>query len=214
MIIRAFSLLANRRIALFWYETATFTPGQHFVNWTTQALKVLIAVNQFLAWKFNSLRPSTFADSIFGCWQSGKYVAIIAVLGNCGGLTSALGILLTPVVWFGNGNVFSLLGLAWIEIRIIRKSLLEKLLSIRDGPVCKEFIWGLSEPMALTIMYKHGTLIDNGHLGKALLRVHESVNECKNTTCNEKANHGMVLAHVLCWLRLFTRSSHHGFTSS
>ena len=57
--------------------------------------------------------------------------------------------------------------------------------------------------MVLTIVDKHGTLIDDRHRSKALRRIHDGVNEGSDHSRAEKDDYSRVLA-LIAWLCLLS----------
>ena len=71
----------------------------------------------------------------------------------------------------------------------------------------EELIGSLLEPVTLTIVNQHGTLIDDWHLREALLGVQEGVKCGTDHAQDEESYHGVVLLHRVLRLVLFLRSA-------
>ena len=87
----------------------------------------------------------------------------------------AVRVFFTEIPGFRNLNIHSVLGLALLKVGVVGEALLEELLGIGNGPVLEEIIRSLSKSVGLTVVNKHGTLIDDRCLSEVLLWVHQSV---------------------------------------
>ena len=132
-------------------------------------------------------------------------------LGDLSIFLDTHGVLLTPVKGLGDADIHSA-RLAFVKVRGVGQALLEELLGVGDGPVLEEFVAALLEPMVLTIVDKHGALVDNLSLREILLRVHHCEQKCGDHRENEEANDGVILVHILASLcDLFLGAANHGY---
>lgn len=60
----------------------------------------------------------------------------------------------------------------------------------------EEGISFLGESVGLSVVHEDGTFVDDRHLGKRSLRVHQGVHQSKHHDSAEETNHSVVLVHV------------------
>ena len=89
------------------------------------------------------------------------------------------------------------------------------MLDLSSIPSCstyvEELVSSLLESVSLTIVDKHGALIDHGHVREALLRVQECVQGCSCHACAEECNHSVILLHRVLRFVLLSGAAANGY---